>query len=176
MKAPSAAAATVGSLGETLTDFAALRKAGAVAVTDDGKPVLDDRLMRDALSAAAKLNMPVVQHAEDTRMTAVCSMNLGAASFRLGLHGMSNAAESSIVERDIALAGATRGHLHVAHLSTREALEAERCLVIFPAGRESEPIVLESLYTKGTLLESLKKAVSENASSAQTQVNSTAIR
>ena len=64
------AAATVGSLGETLTDFAALKKAGAVAVSDDGKPILDDRLMRDALRAAAKLNIPVVQHAEDTRMTA----------------------------------------------------------------------------------------------------------
>ncbi len=120
------AAATVGSLGETLTDFAALKKAGAVAVTDDGKPVLDDRLMRDALAAAAKLNIPVVQHAEDTRMTAGCSMNLGATSFRLGVHGMPNAAEFSIVERDIALAGATKGHLHVAHLSTREALEAVR--------------------------------------------------
>ncbi len=120
------AAATVGSLGETLTDFAALQKAGAVAVTDDGKPILDDRLMGDALSAAAKLNIPVVQHAEDTRMTAGCSMNLGAASFRLGVHGMPNAAEFSIVERDIALAGATKGHLHVAHLSTREALDAVR--------------------------------------------------
>ena len=74
----------------------------------------------------AKLNIPVVQHAEDTRMTADCSMNLGATSFRLGLHGMPNAAEASIVERDIALAGATRGHVHVAHLSTREALEAVR--------------------------------------------------
>ena len=88
------AAATVGSLGEKLTDFAALKKAGAVAVTDDGKPILDDRLMRDALRAAAKLKIPVVQHAEDTRMTAGCSMNLGATSFRLGLHGMPNAAES----------------------------------------------------------------------------------
>src|ERR1019366_2393134 len=69
------AAATVGSLGEKLTDFAALKKAGAVGVTDDGKPILSDRLMRDALRTAAKLNLPVVQHAEDTRMTADCSMN-----------------------------------------------------------------------------------------------------
>ena len=103
------AAATVGSLGEKLTDFAALKKAGAVAVTDDGKPILDDRLMRDALRAAAKLNIPVVQHAEDTRMTAGCSMNLGATSFRLGLHGMPNAAEANIVERDIALAARDQG-------------------------------------------------------------------
>jgi dihydroorotase len=120
------AAATVGSLGGKITKFAALKRAGAVAVSDDGKPILSDRLMRAALRAAFHLKIPVVQHAEDTRMTADCSMNLGATSFRLGLHGMPNAAEASLVERDIALARATRGHLHVAHLSTREALEAVR--------------------------------------------------
>jgi dihydroorotase len=119
-------AATVASLGGKLTNFAALKRAGAVAVTDDGKPILEDRLMRDALRSAARLKIPVVQHAEDTRMTVGCSMNLGPTSFRLGLHGMTNAAESSIVERDIALARATGGHVHVAHLSTREALEAVR--------------------------------------------------
>ena len=109
------AAATVGSQGEELTDFAALKKAGAVAVSDDGKPVLDDRLMRDALRAAAKLKVPVVQHAEDTRMTGGCSMNSSPTSFRLGLRGMTNAAESGIVERDIALAGETKeiGRAHV---------------------------------------------------------------
>jgi dihydroorotase len=120
------AAATVGSLGEKLTSFATLKRAGAVAVTDDGKPILDDRMMRNALRAASRLKIPVVQHAEDTRMTAGCSINFGPTSFRLGLHGMTNAAEASVVERDIALAGATGGHLHVAHLSTREALQAVR--------------------------------------------------
>ena len=120
------AAATVGSAGEKLTDFAALKRAGAIAVSDDGKPILDDELMRDALSAAARLKIPVVQHAEDTRATAGCSMNYGPTSFRLGVHGMLNLAESSVVERDIALARATKGHVHVAHLSTREALEAVR--------------------------------------------------
>ena len=120
------AAATVGSAGEKLTDFAALKRAGAIAVSDDGKPILDDKLMRDALSAAARLKIPVVQHAEDTRATAGCSMNYGPTSFRLGVHGMLNLAESSVVERDIALARATKGHVHVAHLSTREALEAVR--------------------------------------------------
>src|SRR5580704_1953739 len=119
-------AATVGSAGEKLTDFAALKKAGAVAVSDDGKPILDDKLMRDALAAAARLKIPVVQHAEDTRATIGCSMNYGATSFRLGVHGMPNTAESSVVERDIALAKQTRGHVHVAHISTREALEAVR--------------------------------------------------
>ncbi len=120
------AAATVGSLGNKLTNFVALRRAGAVAVSDDGKPILDDRLMRAALRATARLKIPVVQHAEDTRMTGGCSMNFGPTSFRLGLHGMPNAAESNIVERDIALARQTKGHVHVAHLSTREALHAVR--------------------------------------------------
>jgi dihydroorotase len=120
------AAATVGSAGEELTNFAALKKAGAVAVSDDGKPILDDRLMRNALQSAARLKITVVQHAEDTRVTGGCSMNYGPTSFRLGVHGMPNSAESSVVERDIALARATKGHVHVAHLSTREALEAVR--------------------------------------------------
>ena len=120
------AAATVGSLGERLTDFAALQKAGAVAVSDDGKPILEDAIMRDALRQGACLNLPLVQHAEDTRRTAGCSMNLGPTSFRLGLRGMPNAAESDIVERDIALAGETGAHIHVAHISTVEAMEAVR--------------------------------------------------
>src|SRR5579871_5329603 len=120
------AAATVGSMGEALTDFAALKRAGAVAFTDDGKPILDDRLMRDALKHAARLKLPVVQHAEDTRATAGCSMNYGATSFRLGVHGMANEAEASVVERDITLSRETGGHVHVAHLSTREALQAVR--------------------------------------------------
>ncbi len=82
--------------------------------------------MRNALAAAARLKLTVVQHAEDTRVTAGCSMNYGPTSFRLGVHGMPNSAESSVVERDIALARETKGHVHVAHLSTREALEAVR--------------------------------------------------
>jgi len=120
------AAATVGSQGEKLTNFAALQKAGAVAVSDDGRPILDDRVMRDALRLGARLNLPVVQHAEDSHRTAGCSMNLGPTSFRLGLRGMPNAAESDIVVRDIALARKTGAHIHVAHISTTEAMEAVR--------------------------------------------------
>src|SRR5262252_2465209 len=71
------AAATLGSQGEQLTDFAALKRAGAVAVTDDGKPILRDDIMQQALAAAAQLNLPVVQHAEDTRMTRDATMNSG---------------------------------------------------------------------------------------------------
>jgi dihydroorotase len=120
------AAVTRGSSGEQLTNFHALREAGAVAVSDDGRPVLSEPLMKQALRHAAELGMPVIQHAEDTTMTAGCSMNAGPTSFRLGLHGMSNIAESGIVSRDIELARNSGGRYHVAHLSTAEALEAVR--------------------------------------------------
>ena len=120
------AAATLGSQGEKLTNFAALQKAGAVAVSDDGRPILDDNLMRNALRTAARLKLPVVQHAEDLKRTAGCSMNLGPTSFRLGLRGMPNAAESDIVARDIALAKELKAHIHVAHISTAQAMDAVR--------------------------------------------------
>ena len=123
----SIAAATRASKGAVLTDFAVLQSAGAVAVTDDGKPILDDNVMREALILGGELNFPVVQHAEDTRMTETCSMHAGARSFRLGLRGMTAAAEASIVERDVQLAMTIpNARLHVAHLSTADALKAVR--------------------------------------------------
>ena len=120
------AAATVRSEGERLTDFRALQRAGAVAVTDDGRPILHDDIMRQALAAAAQLGIPVVQHAEDTRVTAGCSVNEGPASFRLGLRGMSDDAEAAVVERDTILAKNANAHLHVAHVSTAAALKPIR--------------------------------------------------
>ena len=121
------AAATRGSKGGTLTDFSALQRAGAVAVTDDGKPILDDDIMRMALRLGAELNFPVVQHAEDTQLTENCSMNAGPTSFRLGLRAMPAFAEAAIVDRDVTLAQQIReSRLHVAHLSTSDALKAVR--------------------------------------------------
>jgi dihydroorotase len=121
------AAATRGSRGQTLSDFAALQRAGAVAVTDDGKPILDDDIMRMALRLGAELNFPVVQHAEDTRLTENCSMHEGTTSFRLGLRAMPAAAEAGIVDRDVTLAQQVReSRLHVAHLSTSNALKSVR--------------------------------------------------
>jgi len=121
------AAATRGSRGGTLTDFSALQRAGAAAVTDDGKPILDDDVMRLALRLGAELNFPVVQHAEDTRMTENCSMHAGPTSFRLGLRAAGAAAEANIVDRDVTLAQQIReSRLHVAHLSTADALKAVR--------------------------------------------------
>jgi dihydroorotase len=121
------AAATRGSRGQTLSDFAALQRAGAIAVTDDGKPILDDDIMRMALRLGAELNFPVVQHAEDTRLTENCSMHEGATSFRLGLRAMPGVAEAGIVDRDVTLAQQIReSRLHVAHLSTSNALKSVR--------------------------------------------------
>src|ERR1700756_1238698 len=103
------AAATRGSRGGTLTDFLALQRAGAVAVTDDGKPILEDDVMRMALRLGAELNLPIVQHAEDTRLTENCSMHAGPTSFRLGLRGAPAASEAGIVDRDVNLAQPIRG-------------------------------------------------------------------
>jgi dihydroorotase len=125
-------AATFGSMGEEITDFHELQRAGAVGFTDDGKPVLVDRVMRAALVAAAGIGVPVSQHAEDTRLTGGCSMNAGPVAFRLGLRGMTAEAESKIVERDIRLLkdiekhDGLRPHLHVQHVSTAKAMEAIR--------------------------------------------------
>jgi len=121
------AAATVNSRGAALTDFAVLQHDGAVAVTDDGRPILEDEVMRAALQLGAELNLPVVQHAEDTRLTENASMHEGPTSFRLGLRGMAAAAEANIVDRDVTLAQQIReARLHVAHLSTADALKAVR--------------------------------------------------
>lgn len=120
------AAATVGSMGVTLTDYAALKAAGAVAVSDDGKPILLDEIMLAAMRAARRNGLPVIQHAEDTRMSHGCALNAGPTAFRLGIHGSPAEAEWSIVERDIRLARETGAHLHVAHVSTKRAVEAVR--------------------------------------------------
>ena len=123
------AAATRGSKGEAVNDFAALKAAGAVAVTDDGHPILKDGIMRETLAAAARVGLSVIQHAEDTRMTKGASMNAGPTAFKLGLRGMPVEAESSLVERDIRLVTELRDarvHLHVAHTSTAAAVAAVR--------------------------------------------------
>ncbi len=120
------AAATLGSEGKQLSDYAGLQKAGAIAVTDDGRPIFNEDVMRDALRLAGALNLPVVQHAEDTRHTFHCVMHEGPTSFRLGLRGMNAEAEASVVERDVNIARNTNGHLHVAHISTAAALKAVR--------------------------------------------------
>jgi dihydroorotase len=126
------AAATVGSLGKTLTEFETLAQESAVGFTDDGKPILDAGVMFAALVRAAHLGLPVSQHAEDPRISNGAIMNAGPVAFRLGLRGYPAEAESSIVERDIRLVRdivaekGLRAHLHVQHVSTAGAIAAVR--------------------------------------------------
>jgi dihydroorotase len=125
-------AATLGSLGVTLSDYEALAAAGAAGFTDDGKPILGEDIMWAALVAAARLGLPISQHAEDTRRSPSSGINHGPVAFRLGLRGMTIEAESSIVERDLQIlrdiekVEGLRPHLHVQHVSTAKALAAIR--------------------------------------------------
>lgn len=121
-----AAAASVGIAGERLTDYAALKQAGAVAVTDDGFPLLDDGLMRRSLELCREHDLLFMQHAEDTRMTGHAPMTESPVSRALGVRGQSPDAEGVVVERDIALALETAARYHVLHTSTARSLEAIR--------------------------------------------------
>ena len=117
---------TVGMKGERLTDFAALKEAGAVAVTDDGRPVESRELMRQALIGAAAAGLAVISHCEDLAMVAGGKMNLGRVSVQLGVPGMDRRSEDSITRREIELAEETGCPVHIAHVSTRGAVEAIR--------------------------------------------------
>ena len=121
-----AACASLGMKGEALTDVAALKRAGAVALTDDGLPLLDDGLMERALMACRKHDLVFMQHAEDTRVTHHAPMNSSATSQSAGVAGQPDSAEASIVERDIALAEKVGARYHVLHCSTRRSLDAVR--------------------------------------------------
>jgi len=120
------AALTLGSRGEALTDFSALLEAGAVALSDDGRPLLNDNLMVEALRRSGELGVPIVQHAEDCSQTKGACMHEGDVSFRLGMRGHPSEAEWRVVERDIRFAMAMEGLLHVAHISTAEGVELVR--------------------------------------------------
>src|SRR5580698_6499431 len=90
-------AATMASRRQNITNFSELQRDGTVEVTDDGKPILEDDVMRAALQLGAELNFPVVQHAEDTRLTENCPMNAGPVSFRKSVRGQPASAEAAIV-------------------------------------------------------------------------------
>ncbi len=120
------AAVTMGSQGETLTDFAALVAAGAVGFSDDGKPVKTDALMKEALEKAKALGAPVIDHCEVPELSAGGIINEGVYSKALGLRGIPNRAEDDCIARDIRIAEATGGQLHVAHLSTAGGVQMVR--------------------------------------------------
>src|ERR1700732_4190560 len=119
-------AASVGSKGENIADIAAMREAGIVAVSDDGKPMATAKLARQVMDYCRSLDLPVIEHAEDVSLAAGAVMREGVTSTRLGLRGMPAAAESVCVARDVQLAGLTGARLHIAHLSAKASLEQVR--------------------------------------------------
>ncbi len=119
-------AASKESKGEQLSEIAAMQQAGAVAVTDDGKPIANARLLRQVMDYCRPLNVPVIDHCEDSSLAAGGVMREGAHSIRLGLKGMPAAAESICVGRDVEVASLTGARLHIAHMSTRGSLEHVR--------------------------------------------------
>src|SRR5437660_6296767 len=112
--------------GETLAEIGEMFEAGIVGISDDGKPVMDSQLFRRALEYALMFDMPVIQHCEDLHLSKGGVMHEGVYSTRLGLKGIPSAAEETIVSRDLILAEMTGGKYHVAHLSTRGAIEMVR--------------------------------------------------
>ncbi len=108
--------------GEELAEVGEMHRAGIVAVSDDGMPIMDGGLMRRVLEYTAMFNLPVIVHEEDRSIAADGVMNEGALSLRLGLKGIPAAAEEAMIARDIALLQRTGGRLHVAHLSTAGAV------------------------------------------------------
>lgn len=117
-----AGAISVGRKGDDMAELGAMVEAGAVAFTDDGSPVQNGALMSNALKYARVLGVPIMSHAEDLSIVSGGCMHAGYWSMRLGLSGMPRAGEDAAVFRDIELARAAQGHLHVAHVSTRGAV------------------------------------------------------
>ncbi len=119
-------AASVGSKGEALAEIAAMKNAGIVAVSDDGKPVATARLMRQVMDYCNSLGLPVIDHCEDPSLFAGGVMREGPHSLRLGLKGIPAQSESICAGRDVEIASLTGARLHIAHMSTRGALDYVR--------------------------------------------------
>ena len=119
-------AISIGEQGKTLAEFGEMVSAGAVAVSDDGKPVVSAQLMRTALEYARTFGIPVADHCEEPTLAANGAMNEGIVSARLGLKGIPAEAEEIMAIRDILLARRTGGHIHLCHMSTRGSVELIR--------------------------------------------------
>ncbi|MEX1185627.1 MAG: dihydroorotase [Gemmatimonadaceae bacterium] len=119
-------AISLGQRGEALAEFGEMIGAGAVAVSDDGRPVASAQLMRTALEYARTFNIPVIDHCEEPTLSHGGAMNEGIVSARLGLKGIPSEAEEIMVIRDILLARRTKGHVHLAHMSTVGSVELIR--------------------------------------------------
>jgi dihydroorotase len=119
-------AASVGSKGEALAEIAAMRDAGIVAISDDGRPIATARLLRQVMDYCRQLGLTVVDHCEDASLAASGVMREGPRSVRLGLKGIPSESESICVARDVEIAARTGCRLHIAHLSARASLDHVR--------------------------------------------------
>ncbi|MGD0909625.1 MAG: dihydroorotase [Candidatus Acidiferrales bacterium] len=119
-------AASAGSKGEALSEIAAMKQAGIVAVSDDGRPIANAKLLRQVMEYCRALDLPVIDHCEDSSLFAGAVMREGTQSVRLGLRGMPAATESLAVARDVQVGELTNCRLHIAHLSARKSLELVR--------------------------------------------------
>ncbi|MBM9519681.1 dihydroorotase [Desulforhopalus vacuolatus] len=115
-------AISTGLAGEKLAEMGEMKREGAVAVSDDGRPVVNSQLMRRAMEYAASHTLPVISHSEDLALSRGGCMNEGALSTRMGLQGIPAAAEAVMVEREILLAELTGARVHIAHVSTCQSV------------------------------------------------------
>src|SRR5271157_5897174 len=116
-------AITKGSAGEELAAIGSMKEAGIVAISDDGRPVMNARVMRRAMETARSFGLPVIDHCEDLHLSAAGDMHEGVESVRLGLRGIPAASEDVMVARDILLAQLTGVRFHVAHISSRYSID-----------------------------------------------------
>ncbi len=116
-------AISAGEQGSSLSDMFSLRDAGCVAFSDDGRPVMNAGLLRKALIYSEDLNVPIVLHEEDITLSGDGVVNECGLAFELGLVGIPNVSESSMIARDVEILRSTKGRLHICHVSTRESVE-----------------------------------------------------
>jgi dihydroorotase len=143
--------------GKELTNFEELKKAGIIALSDDGSPVEDEAVMKAALKAAFKYGIPITSHAEDLKLTKNGVMNDGFICSKLGLAGISNESEFKAVEREINLVRETKTALHFSHISTKES-----CDIIRRAKKEGLKITAEATPHHFTLTETECESFSGN--------------
>lgn len=152
------AAISKGSKGDGLCEYAELKEAGAIAVSDDGNPVKNSQLMRRALEYSKGFDLPVISHCEDLYLAAGGAMNEGGVATQLGLAGIPNASESIMVMRDIALCELTGVPVHIAHVSTRESVRA-----IKDAKKRGIPVTAETAPHYFSITDGAVKEYNTNA-------------
>ena len=152
------AAISKGLKGDGLCEYAELKEAGAIAISDDGNPVQNSQLMRRALEYSKGFDLPVISHCEDLDLAAGGAMNEGGVATQLGLGGIPNASESIMVMRDIALCELTGVPVHIAHVSTRESVRA-----IKDAKKRGIPVTAETAPHYFSITDGAVKEYNTNA-------------